>query len=253
MKKNKWIFITSFILLGLLLITVSSYMILKNEKQHYEKKPVLKDLEINRTYVEEKEVKDLENIMDGVSNTSSKESIAELVEENIEQTYSVLYTTTSLNIRTGASVDSEIYTTVSTNTKLEVADNFHMNGWKMIKYDNKDLYVNGKYLSDKPVEINENKKSTNKKIASNKLIGKFRITHYAGDTATSTGARPTVGRTIAVDPRVIPYGSRVIINGHTYIAEDCGGAIKGNKIDIFVGSESEAYRKGVYHTNVYWG
>ena len=251
MKKNKWIFIASFILLGILLIIIFSHMILKNEKQHYEKSPVLKDLEINRTYVEEKEVKDLENIMDGVSNTSSKEPVAESVEENIEQTYSVLYTTTCLNIRAEASVDSEIYATVSTNTKLEVADNFNINGWKMIRYDDKDLYVNGKYLSDKPVEIKKTKSV--QKIASNKLIGKFKITHYAGDTATSTGAKPTVGRTIAVDPRVIPYGSRVVINGHTYIAEDCGGAIKGNKIDIFVGSESEAYQKGVYHTNVYWG
>lgn len=251
-KNNKWIFITSFILLGILLITIFSYMILlKNEKQHYEKSPVLKDLEINRTCVEEKEVKDMEKILDNVSNASSKEPATEQVAENIEQTYSVLYTTTSLNIRTGASTDSEIYATVSTNTKLDVADNFSMNGWKMVKYDNKDLYVNGKYLSDKPVEI-ERTKSV-QKVSSNKLIGKFRITHYAGDTATSTGARPTVGRTVAVDPNVIPYGSRVIINGHTYIAEDCGGAIKGNKIDIFVGSESEAYRKGVYHTNVYWG
>lgn len=250
-RKSKWIFIASLILLGLLLIIASSYMILKNKKQHYEKSPVLKDLEINRTYVEEKEVKDLENIMDGISNTSSKEPIAEPVEENIEQTYSVLYTSTYLNIRTGASADSEIYTTVSTNTKLEVADNFNINGWKMIRYDNKDLYVNGKYLSDKPVETKKNKSVP--KVASNKLIGKFKITHYAGDTATSTGTTPTVGRTIAVDPRVIPYGSRVVINGHAYIAEDCGGAIKGNKIDIFVGSESEAYRKGVYHTNVYWG
>lgn len=250
-KNNRWIFIASFILLGLLLIIASSYMILKNKKQHYEKSPVLKDLEINRTYVEEKEVLDMEKILDDVSNASSKEPVAEPVEENIEQTYSVLYTTTYLNIRTGASIDSEIYTTVSTNTKLEVADNFNINGWKMIRYDNKDLYVNGKYLSDKPVEIKKNKSV--QKIASNKLIGKFKITHYAGDTATSTGAKPTVGRTIAVDPRVIPYGSRVVINGHTYIAEDCGGAIKGNKIDIFVGSESEAYQKGVYHTNVYWG
>lgn len=250
-RKSKWIFIASFILLGLLLIIASSYMILKNKKQHYEKSPVLKDLEINRTYVEEKEVLDMEKILDDVSNASSKELVAEPVEENIEQTYSVLYTTTSLNIRTGASADSVIYATVSTNTKLEVSDNFIVNGWKMIRYDNKDLYVNGKYLSDKPVEIKRVKSV--QKVASNKLIGKFRITHYAGDTATSTGARPTVGRTIAVDPRVIPYGSRVIINGHTYIAEDCGGAIKGNKIDIFVGSESEAYRKGVYHTNVYWG
>lgn len=250
-RKSKWIFIASFILLGLLLIIASSYMILKNKKQHYEKSPVLKDLEINRTYVEEKEVLDMEKILDDVSNASSKELVAEPVEENIEQTYSVLYTTTSLNIRTGASADSVIYATVSTNTKLEVSDNFSVNGWKMIRYDNKDLYVNGKYLSDKPVEIKKTKSV--QKITSNKLIGKFKITHYAGDTATSTGTTPTVGRTIAVDPRVIPYGSRVIINGHTYIAEDCGGAIKGNKIDIFVSSESEAYQKGVYHTNVYWG
>lgn len=250
-KNNRWIFIASFILLGLLLIIASSYMILKNKKQHYEKSPVLKDLEINRTYVEEKEVLDMEKILDDVSNASSKEPVAEPVEENIEQTYSVLYTTTYLNIRTGASIDSEIYTTVSTNTKLEVADNFNINGWKMIRYDNKDLYVNGKYLSDKPVEIKKNKSV--QKIASNKLIGKFKITHYAGDTATSTGAKPTVGRTIAVDPRVIPYGSRVVINGHTYIAEDCGGAIKGNVIDIFVGSTEEAYQKGVYYTEVYWG
>lgn len=187
-----------------------------------------------------------------------KETNDKLEEESnnndvVEIAYSTYYTTTSLNIRTGASTDSEIYTTVSTNTKLEVADNFNMNGWKMIRYDNKGLYVNGKYLSNKPVEVNENKQSRNKTVSSNKLIGRFKITHYAGDTTTSTGARPTVGRTVAVDPNIIPYGSRVIINGHTYIAEDCGGAIKGNKIDIFVGSKSEAYKKGVYHTNVYWG
>lgn len=51
---------------------------------------------------------------------------------------------------------------------------------------------------------------------------------------TSTGAIAKEGKTIAVDPAVIPYGSVVKINGNEYVAEDCGGAIKGNKIDIFV-------------------
>ena len=89
-------------------------------------------------------------------------------------------------------------------------------------------------------------------------IGDFKITHYCickkccgkspshpyyGITATGTIATP--GRTIAVDPRKIPYGTKVIIEGHTYIAEDCGGAIKGNKIDICVASHSEALQKGV--------
>lgn len=51
---------------------------------------------------------------------------------------------------------------------------------------------------------------------------------------TSTGAIAEEGRTIAVDPSIIPYGSIVLINGNEYVAQDCGGAIKGNKIDIFV-------------------
>ena len=55
----------------------------------------------------------------------------------------------------------------------------------------------------------------------------------------------TPNRTIAVDPRIIPLGSKVEINGRIYIAEDTGGAIKGNRIDMCVSSHSEAYAKGV--------
>jgi 3D (Asp-Asp-Asp) domain-containing protein len=62
---------------------------------------------------------------------------------------------------------------------------------------------------------------------------------------TATGTVATAGRTIAVDPTVIPYGSEVILNGHTYIAEDCGGAIKGNKIDMFFDTHEEALQWGV--------
>lgn len=35
-------------------------------------------------------------------------------------------------------------------------------------------------------------------------------------------------KSIAVDPDVIPYGTKVLINGQEYIAEDCGGDVKGN-------------------------
>ena len=66
-----------------------------------------------------------------------------------------------------------------------------------------------------------------------------------GDSSrTATGTKPMAGRTIAVDPRMIPYGSKVIINGVTYIAEDCGGAIKSNRIDIFFDTHQEALQWG---------
>ena len=93
-------------------------------------------------------------------------------------------------------------------------------------------------------------------------LGVYTITHYCkenyphicndGDaTQTATGTAPTAGRTIAVDPSVIPYGSEVVIDGHTYIAEDCGGAIKGNRIDIVVDTHAEALQLGKYTTEVF--
>lgn len=66
-----------------------------------------------------------------------------------------------------------------------------------------------------------------------------------GDGITSTGTLAKQGRTIAVDPIYIPYGTEIIIDGQTYIAEDCGGAIKGeNRIDLFFSSHEQALSFG---------
>ena len=61
---------------------------------------------------------------------------------------------------------------------------------------------------------------------------------------STTGTQVAEGRTIAVDPSVIPYGTQVIIGGHVYTAEDCGGAIKKNRIDIYVNSHEKALELG---------
>lgn len=72
-----------------------------------------------------------------------------------------------------------------------------------------------------------------------------------GDSSqTATGTVPVAGRTVAVDPSVIPYGSEVIIDSHTYIAEDCGGAIKGNRIDILFDTHQEALAFGIQYAEV---
>ena len=90
-------------------------------------------------------------------------------------------------------------------------------------------------------------------------LGRFKLTAYCGGSCcngkwagtTSTGVKPVAGRTIAVDPSVIKYGSKVVINGHTYVAEDCGGGIKGKRIDIFFSSHSAANTFGVQYADVY--
>ena len=58
--------------------------------------------------------------------------------------------------------------------------------------------------------------------------------------------------TIAVDPDVIPLGSWVEIDGHTYHAEDVGGAVNGNHIDIYFNSHDAAWDFGHRYANVRW-
>lgn len=62
---------------------------------------------------------------------------------------------------------------------------------------------------------------------------------------TATGVKAKAGHTIAVDPKVIPLGWWVFIDGIGYRrAEDTGGAIHGHKIDVFVSTEAEAVQFG---------
>ena len=78
----------------------------------------------------------------------------------------------------------------------------------------------------------------------------FEATAYYGGGITATGLVPvsanSAGRgTIAVDPRVIPLGSLVYVEGYgEAIAADTGGAVKGNIIDVYVDSYSEAINWG---------
>lgn len=71
-----------------------------------------------------------------------------------------------------------------------------------------------------------------------------------GDPAfgiTASGHEALEGHTIAVDPRVIPLGSRVYIEelGEYRYAEDTGGAIKGRKVDLYMEDVGEALKWGI--------
>ena len=57
---------------------------------------------------------------------------------------------------------------------------------------------------------------------------------------TRSGTHPVQGRTVAVDPNVIPLGTHIFINGHEYVAEDTGSWVDGEDVDIFFDSHKEA-------------
>lgn len=83
-------------------------------------------------------------------------------------------------------------------------------------------------------------------------IGTYTATAYCpcvkccgkSDGITATGTKATAGRTIAADISKLPYGTEVYIDGHKYIVEDKGGAIKGNRIDIYFDTHAEALQYG---------
>ena len=88
---------------------------------------------------------------------------------------------------------------------------------------------------------------TKKPIEEYESLGIFIVTAYCPcyecsegyGWQTSTGVTAEEGRTIAIDPNVIPYGTKVYIDGKEYTAEDCGGWIKGNDIDVFFDTHEE--------------
>ncbi|WP_394527591.1 3D domain-containing protein [Lacrimispora sp. JR3] len=90
-------------------------------------------------------------------------------------------------------------------------------------------------------------------------LGTFRTTAYCPcrqcsgkwGGRTSTGTVATANHTISVDPRVIPYGTRLMIGGVIYTAEDCGGGVKGRHIDIFFNTHGESRNYGSRSAEVY--
>jgi len=87
--------------------------------------------------------------------------------------------------------------------------------------------------------------------------GVYKITAYCscakccGKTngITASGARATANHTIAT-PSTFKFGTKVLINGTTYTVEDRGGAIQGNRIDIYMNSHAEAIAWGVRYLYV---
>lgn len=96
---------------------------------------------------------------------------------------------------------------------------------------------------------------------------KFTVTHYCGcskccgaysDGSESvaygaSGKRLEALVSVAVDPSVIPLGTVLHdAEGRLYRAEDTGGAIKGNRIDLFVGDHQEALNMGIREMKLFW-
>lgn len=123
-------------------------------------------------------------------------------------------------------------TTIETETDKEddsnqVVEIVSLGNFKLTAYCSCEICC-GKWANNRPVDKNGNE-----------------IVYGA------IGERLREGYSIAVDPSVIPYKTEVVINGHIYKAQDCGGAIKGNRIDVYFEDHNDALEFRVQYTEVY--
>ncbi len=98
----------------------------------------------------------------------------------------------------------------------------------------------------------ENKTSNSSSVKVYKVTAYCSCAKCCGSHAngyTSSGTRASAGRTVAA-PANLAYGTKLNINGKTYVVEDRGGAIQGNRIDVYVNSHSEALAWGVKYLPV---
>ncbi|WP_175637959.1 G5 and 3D domain-containing protein [Metabacillus schmidteae] len=106
-------------------------------------------------------------------------------------------------------------------------------------------------LGTKPVQVStvlasRGDDSVSKEFYVNSTAYTANCNGCSGTTATGMNLRANPNaKVIAVDPNVIPLGTKVYVEGYGYaVAADTGSAIKGNKIDVFLSSKSAAYRWG---------
>jgi 3D (Asp-Asp-Asp) domain-containing protein len=153
------------------------------------------------------------------------------------------------------SAASDVYTVksgdtlykISQQTKVSVTNLKSYNGLKSdLIYPKQKLKL--KKSSAKPVAASKPKSSGT--VAREFTVSATAYTAYckgcSGITRTGINLKKNPGlKVIAVDPKVIPLGSKVWVEGYgNAIAGDTGGAIKGNKIDVFIPTQSQALKWG---------
>lgn len=207
------------------------------------KESVEKDL----TTVNEKQIEQQENL--DILN-AEKENVASIIEANEEKLISnhlsIINSDSSTleELKDAISNLQSLIPLLNSNYVLNLANDAIYNGNSKIEAIEIENSKNTDSLND--TTNNDNSSNNNPDSSGETYLATYTMeaTAYTGGTVTALGFKPVRDpnglSTIAVDPNVIPLGSKVFIPGYGYaIATDTGGAIKGNIIDLYFNSLEE--------------
>lgn len=132
-------------------------------------------------------------------------------------------------------------------------------------YKIKTAYINGEKSYSDREKIRTTKKAVNKKVffgtKATGETGEFKVrktftgnctAYYSGTNPLGACGTPCHYGTCAVDPTFVPYGTRLYITGYGYaVANDCGGAVKKNVVDLYMNSTAACFQWGRRFVKVY--
>ncbi|WP_342045166.1 SH3 domain-containing protein [Bacillus sp. OTU530] len=148
-----------------------------------------------------------------------------------------------LNIRDGAGTDHNVIGKLENGQGVQVIGDAG-NGWAVIAFKDGSAYVSKEFLGTQTPKLQV--KAAQELQVEATSYTPYEEDGYNGMTATGIDLRKDPNmKLIAVDPKVIPLGSKVWVEGYgEAIAGDTGGAIKGNRIDVLKPTIDEALQWG---------
>ena len=189
-----------------------------------------------------------------------KEAVLEVIKENemslISHSVSVINSSSSINeLESAVSTLNQLIPQLNIDSVKEAANNSVQAAKNKIESLKADEAKKAEEAAKNNAANSSNTTSSNNSSSQPSSDGKYKktlsmeATAYSGGTLTAMGLKPVRDpggiSTIAVDPSVIPLGSKVYIPGYGYaIASDTGGVIKGNIIDLYMNSHDECISWG---------
>ncbi len=189
-----------------------------------------------------------------------KEAVLEVIKENemslISHSVSVINSSSSINeLESAVSTLNQLIPQLNIDSVKEAANNSVQAAKNKIESLKAEEAKKAEEAAKNNAANSSNTTSSNNSSSQPSSDGKYKktlsmeATAYSGGTLTAMGLKPVRDpggiSTIAVDPSVIPLGSKVYIPGYGYaIASDTGGVIKGNIIDLYMNSHDECISWG---------
>ena len=189
-----------------------------------------------------------------------KEAVLEVIKENemslISHSVSVINSSSSINeLESAVSTLNQLIPQLNIDSVKEAANNSVQAAKNKIESLKAEEAKKAEEAAKNNAANSSNTTSSNNSSSKPSSDGKYKktlsmeATAYSGGTLTAMGLKPVRDpggiSTIAVDPSVIPLGSKVYIPGYGYaIASDTGGVIKGNIIDLYMNSHDECISWG---------